>query len=398
MKVLIINTLYHPYVRGGAEKSVQIIAEELVNFRVEVVVVSIGKYSNIEKINGIKVYYIKLRNLYWPFIEKTKIKAILNPIWHTIDSLNPLMASDVEKIIDLEKPDIVHTNNVQGFSVLVWKEIKNKDIPIVHTIRDYYLICPKTTMFHKGVSCNSQCFPCRIYSIPRIKFSDGVNYVVGISKFVVDKHIDLGVFNNAKTAVIPNSYPFKVLSEPTNNAPKVIYGYMGRIAPEKGIKLLLNTINKWKSNKYSLLIAGKGNSEYLNALKSYYSCDNTEYLGFVPAEELFQKIHVLVVPSIWEEPFGRTIIEAYAHGVPVIASKRGGIPDLVDDGITGYLFDPDKPEQLLSYMKRFVENPALVRVMRKSCLEKSKEFLPSRTATQYLKIYEELMHLKQEDI
>lgn len=372
MKILILNTLYYPYSRGGAEISTQLIAEKLVDLGFEVVVIATGKQSNLENINGVKVYYVKLINLYWQFIEKTFIKILLNPIWHLIDSLNPLMASQVAKIIDIEKPDIVHTNNVQGFSVLVWQKIKERGIPIVHTIRDYYLICPKTLMFNKGMNCQSQCFPCRVYSIPRIYFSHKVDYVIGITNFVVAQHTELGLFRNAKSAVIPNSYDVKKLSQTKNSSQILRYGYMGRIAPEKGIELLLNAISHWDKPKYSLTIAGKGDIEYVQKLSSSHCSENIKFIGFVSAEDFFQQIDVLVVPSIWNEPFGRTIIEAYAHGVPVIASKRGGIPDLIDEGVTGYLFDPNKPEELLYYLKMLVSNSALIRDMSKSCLEKSK--------------------------
>jgi len=69
-----------------------------------------------------------------------------------------------------------------------------------------------------------------------------------------------------------------------------------------------------------------------------------EFLGYVKPEELFRLIHCLVVSSRWHEPFGRVIIETFACAIPVIASNRGGIPEIVDEGQTGWLYDPDIPE------------------------------------------------------
>src|SRR5210317_2202011 len=130
MKIFIINTLYEPNIIGGAERSVQILAEELVRCGNNVTVATLNPDKGIltRHINGVKVIYIGLKNIYWPY-QKNKPK-ILRPLWHAIDSHNPLMASLIGELLLKEKPDVVHTNNIRGFTVATWKVIKKHNYPL----------------------------------------------------------------------------------------------------------------------------------------------------------------------------------------------------------------------------------------------------------------------------
>jgi glycosyltransferase involved in cell wall biosynthesis len=394
MKVLIINTLYHPNVLGGAERSVQFLAEGLVHAGHEAVVVSAvpGDGVSVSWVNGVKIYYVGLRNVYWPFnrVGRQGVrKILLKPLWHLIDTYNPVMAREVEKIITQEQPDLVHTNNLSCFSVAVWRIIKTKKLPLVHTIRDYYLLCPKSTMFSRGRNCEEQCTLCRLYSLPRRKYSDFVDIAVGISRFILEKHVSLGFFLHARAEVIFNAYePEDFDFQPSiNRQPCIRFGYIGRLHPTKGINVVLRAIQMLPKESWSLSIAGQGSSSYEKYLKGN-SLESIQFLGFIRPEEFFSKIDILIVPSIWHEPLGRTVLEAYAHGIPVIGSRRGGIPELVEEGKTGLLFDPDHPEELSAVMNTFIQRPELLDVMRVHCLEKAREFAPKRIVGQYVKVYE----------
>jgi len=136
MKVLIINSLYYPNVVGGAEISVQLLAESLLKSGLEPVVVSTSDKEDRNKVNGVKVYYINHSNLYWlpDFKKKNKVVRMF---WHMWDSYNPIINRRIGRIINIEKPVIAHTNNLAGLSVSVWKILREKNIPIVHTLRDY---------------------------------------------------------------------------------------------------------------------------------------------------------------------------------------------------------------------------------------------------------------------
>jgi glycosyltransferase involved in cell wall biosynthesis len=120
-------------------------------------------------------------------------------------------------------------------------------------------------------------------------------------------------------------------------------------------------------------------------------------LGFIPPAELFAKIDVLVVPSLWHEPLGRIVFEAYAHGLPVIATDRGGISEIVSPGETGFLFDPDVPESDERSLERTItafKQHADTKVMRQHALAKAKDFLPHVIVEQHEALYERVLKSK----
>ena len=114
------NALYYPYRVGGAEISVQLLAEELVRQGNKVCVVTLGESKTREErlINGVDVIILPLRNVYWPYSEK-KNSPYKKVFWHLLDVYNIFMYNQVRKEIRRYAPDIVHTNNLSGFSVCV---------------------------------------------------------------------------------------------------------------------------------------------------------------------------------------------------------------------------------------------------------------------------------------
>ncbi|MDO7788435.1 glycosyltransferase family 4 protein [Desulforamulus aquiferis] len=375
---------------GGAERSVQYLAEALVKEGHKAVVISASEKNVCEAqdVNGVKVHYLSLKNIYWPF-KKRSNPMFLKPLWHLIDIYNPWMVRYIKEIIKAEKPDIVHTNNLMCFSPLVWSEIKKLSIPIVHTIRDYYLLCPKCTMFDKYSNCEKQCLICKGYSFPKIYFTKFVDAVVGVSNYILEKHLSLGAFKGAKHSTIYNAYENKRYYKKSKSDQGLRLGFIGRITPNKGIEVILKAIDKLPLHKknITLKIAGSGDKQYIKALSKKYSMNNISFLGFIPVEEFYPEIDVLIIPSLWNEPLGRITFEAYSYGVPVIASCRGGIPELVENESTGFLFDPEKPENLLKIINDIATRPELIEQMEDACLKKAMEFLPGKIAKSYLKIY-----------
>lgn len=351
MKILFFNELYTPFKTGGAEVSTQLLAEGLVQLGHDVMVCTTCNKNSERYVNGVHVVYIKIKNIYWPY-EKKKHSSLLSFIWHIIDINNILYRQAFDNVFHSFKPDVIHTSNLSGFSCYVWKIAFSFKIPIVHTIRDYYLMCLKCTMF-KNLECNSQCKECRLFSYVKKRLSHNVNAVVGISKFVLNKHLQNKYFTNAKIKSVINN---PVGNGAVSNWKKVKtgnIGYIGSISSSKGVDLLVKAFSSIKSNEYKLLIAGNGNNEYIKYLKSLSNKDNIEFVGFVRSTDFFKNIDLLVVPSQWQEPFGRVVIEAISNGIPVIASKKGGITEILEGRLEGILFDDvnDLKIKLEAYMK-----------------------------------------------
>lgn len=396
MKVLFVNTLYYPNIIGGAERSLQVLAESLVKQGHEGVVVSTSPKQQLEiaEVNGVKVYYIPLKNLFWPFGDR-KPAGLKKLFWHTIDTLNPWMAQEVDKIIDIETPDILHTNNLMGFSTLVWKTAKKRNIPIVHTLRDYSLLCRRAIMYKEEKNCTTQCRECKPFVQPRKYLSQHVDAVVGISRYILNRHTQLNYFSGASIQkVIFNSYQAKSNINSTEiyqqKKDTLQIGFLGRLEPSKGLQFLLEVLKQIPNEKWELWIGGKGASQYEEYLHNSYSMPNVHFLGFVKPEDFFSKIDLLVVPSLWNEPLGRTVFEAYAYGIPVIGSNRGGIPEIIDEGKTGLIFDSDNNQQLLYILYQVIKQPKSLLRMRQYCQEKVNIFAYQRIFNEYLEVYHRL--------
>ncbi len=386
MKILIFNSLYYPNVLGGAEISTQLLAESLSKIGLKPVVVSISNKESISSVNGVKVYYLNYSNLYW-LPNAKKRNRLTRGVWHLIDMYNLIITKKVNKIIDIERPDIAHTNNLAGLSVSLWGILRRRNIPIVHTLRDYYLLCPRSTMYVNGKNCEERCFSCRIFSIIKKTFSYYVDTVVGVSNFIINRHLKEGYFAKAKPHVIYNSITnvnHKLKSKV--NKP-LVFCYIGVLAESKGIELLLEVFKEIRSDE-KLVICGRGVTEkYEEKLKKKYQSKNIKFLGFVDIKEVLPEVDVLIVPSLWNEPFSRVIIEAYSYGVPVIASNRGGMFEIINEGKTGFMFDPGDEVSLWGSINLFLKNPGMVSEMHENCFKKAENFIQDKIGTEYLKVY-----------
>lgn len=129
-------------------------------------------------------------------------------------------------------------------------------------------------------------------------------------------------------------------------------GYRGRIEATKGIEVLLDAAARLPPGSVRVLIAGKGDPDYTEALQRRYAGRDIVFLGFTRPAELFARIDLLVVPSISEAPLGRVIFEAYEHGVPSAVSRIGGMPEIVDEGRTGFVFEAGNAVALAALLAR----------------------------------------------
>lgn len=390
MKIMLINTLFYPNIVGGAEKSVQILAEELAARGYQVVVVSTAPVDEIKSFHNIKVYYVYHRNLYWGGKpgKEPRLKVML---WHLLDVFNPFMYHALRGIVEAEKPDVIHTNMLAGFSSAPWIAAKRAGIPVVHTLREYNLICERMSMFRKDHNCPHQCVSCRLATAPKRYLTNHgfVKHVAGLSNFIIERHIISGYFSGVPRSRIFNwitaagSKPAAVRAE-AGRSVKLLY--LGRIDRPKGVLPVLETIKDLPG--IELHLGGHVlDQEVKDAIDSGLYPNHIKFLGFVDPEQIIDGFDALIVPSLWHEPFGRVVIEAYQHGKPVIASRRGGLTEIVIDGETGFLFDPDEPDSLRELLVRISQKPELLKSMRDSIQEQLFQFDKEHTVQAYEGIY-----------
>jgi len=394
MKVLMVNNLYAPDFRGGAERSVQLLAEALVVGGTEVTVVCTAPAPQAAtELNGVKVVRIGLANAYWPFGDAT-ISSLRRKFWHLFDTYNPVMKARLVEVLRREQPDIVHTNNLQGISVLAWRAASVCGVPVLHTLRDYYLSCARASRFRNGRYCSSTCFACVPFCAARRYPSDVVDAVVGTGQFILDRHTELKFFPpQALRTVIANSAIAVETKRPTGRS--LTFGYLGRLAPFKGVELLVRAFANRNDGGWELLIAGTGQPadvDHLQALAAKASRpDQIRFLGWTESAEFLRCVDVLVVPSLWQEPLSRAAIEAQVSGIAVVASRRGGLSEVVEDGVTGKLFDPDEDGDLVRTIESLLAHPEQARRFGDAARTRADRFRPAVVAAQYLRAYEEVL-------
>jgi len=395
VKILILNTLYTPHVLGGAERSVQNLAEALVEQDIEVVVAStVGRgRAAANVINGVKAVYLPISNLYWPFDGAARAPT-LRKLWHLIDIYDPGMQAGLARLIRDERPSILHTNNLQGISVAAWHAARAARVPILHTLRDYYLTCARCSRYRHGKNCERTCWSCLPSFLARRQASAAVTGVVGVSRFILDHHRKTGLFANASFhTVIPHGVsPAPVANRPSTSAPRLTFGYLGRLIPAKGIEMLLDAFAARRPGGWELLIAGEGDEDYRHSLRQRHAKlvnrNAIRFLDWMDSAEFFAQVDIVIVPSRWQEPSARVIVEAAAHGVAVVAARSGGTPEQIEDGVTGLLFDPDDPTMLGNLIDRVLQEPALSRRLGQNARSRVKERTLERVCAEYRKAYQ----------
>ncbi len=333
MHVVLINSYYHPNEPGGAERSVRNLAEGLVALGHRVSVIALGEKRHSYHLNGVAIEQLPIRNRYLP-LGRGHDGGLGKLKWHARDSYNRAAGRDIEALLRQLQPDLVHSHNLGGFSVAAWAAVKRLGLPLVHTTRDFYLLCPKTTMQGRGdCSCTSPCLPCRPFAWPRHRASRLVDHVVGISQFILKRHLDNGYFPTASSSVIYNGYDAPAVTfKPPGNV--FTLGFIGRLAPAKGVGMLLEALALLvaANSPVELLIAGEGDDDYVGQLKKQAENLPVKFVGHQQPADFFRQIDIAVVPSIWNEPLGRVVIEAMANGKPVVATPVGGIPEILANG------------------------------------------------------------------
>ncbi|WP_406944929.1 glycosyltransferase family 4 protein [Halobacillus sp. SY10] len=382
-KVCIIHSFYYPDIIGGAEISTKILSEQLNNI-IEVEVLTVGgskEKLTYNEIYQVPVYRLPYNNLYW-LKDAGRKNSREKVLWHIINSYNIVQYERVKELLTQNKPEIVHTQNLSGLSVSVWKAASELNIPIVHTLRDYSLLRP----------VNSRLFSYFSSSIAKY-FSKYVSAVIGISQYILDEHINGGFFKEANKYVIPNVVENKSISKKkVSTRDSLKLGYFGQLTSNKGVDSLLKALSTIPEHIVSdLYICGEGPEE--NNLKEISKDNRIKYLGKLPYDkviDIMQQVDLTVVPSTWEEPFGRVIIESYQAGTPVIASKVGGIPEILIDS-SKYSFTPNSPkeitESIIDYYNYSYNDKKDIQDV---CIKKSEEFNVENMIDKHLNVYEKL--------
>ena len=398
MKILIVNSLYPPCIIGGAEVSSQKLAVELVKAGHSVSVLATGEEDMDEEIGGVKVYRRHFSNImsFWEFKHSTPIKRLLYKI---VDIYNPLNRKTIMEVIKNVTPDVIHTNTIYGISPVIWECAQSLKVPIVQTVRDYYLMCPKANLMKRdGDECNNPNMICNGFREFHRKKSNTVNAVTAPSEYTLNRFLDEGYFSDSIKRVIYNAVDydlirFRVLAKKhmaSKRTPMHVI-YVGSFIETKGIHVLLEAIKQCPEG-IVFHFAGKGRL-LPEIQKAAESNSNVILEGFLDEESLnrlMSEMDLLVCPSIWAEPFGRVIIDAYKSCVPVIGTRCGGIPELIQNKVTGLVIEPNSSVALadaISFMKEYKITENMVIAMENKLMDFSIE----NQRVQFENLYKEII-------
>ncbi len=298
-----------------------------------------------------------------------KMSAVMGGIY------NPRAARRVSEVIGEFRPDVVHVHNLYPlFSPSAVVACRKAGVPVVMTLHNQALTCPRADHLRRGQLCDS-CLGGREYNClvhncrdnwleslayaarsmvaRRLRlFQDNVTLFIALTNFARNRLVQEG-YDAERIVVLPNMAPS---SEAPGDAAQGEYvAFAGRLSAEKGVEVLMAAAAELPDVPFR--IAGGG-----PLFESFWkrTSPNVQLLGQLSGNELdmfYRKARLLVVPSLTYEMCPLVIGEAMSHGLPVVASRIGGLPELVREGHTGLLFEPGNSEQLTQRVGQLWHDP-----------------------------------------
>lgn len=366
MKILLSNKYYYP--RGGDCIYTMGLEKLLKEKGHEVAVFSMQHSANLDS------EYSR----YFPGeidFNKISLKNLFSVFMRPFGS--PSVRRNFKRLVNDFKPDILHVNNIHSqLSPIIVRIAYKRKIPVVWTLHDYKLVCPAYLFLSNGKVCEAcltnkwsvirkRCikqswlaslmafFEFRFWNFK--KLSQSTNLFISPSSFLKGKMIT-GGFESAKIHVISNFInEEKYFSSDLTK--ENYYCYVGRLSLEKGIETLLKAATEM--SQYPLKLIGTGPIE--KELKSKYKSSNIEFLGYKNWNDLKRLIEgsrFSVMPSAWYENNPLSVIESLCLGTPVIGANIGGIPELIDNGVNGLLFESGNIIDLQNKIAYLWENSA----------------------------------------
>ncbi|OGH69753.1 MAG: hypothetical protein A2754_01720 [Candidatus Magasanikbacteria bacterium RIFCSPHIGHO2_01_FULL_47_8] len=405
MKILQANKFF--YERGGAEK---VMFETIRGLRERGHEVS--EFSMVSPKNFISNY----AGYFIRELPELKSAPSLFAQWKIFSHL--FRSSEVERklkaLVLAAKPEVAHLHNIyHQLSASTFVSLKKMKVPMVLTLHDVFPLCPNHSLLY-GETMGEKYYKKKLYNCLRYKCIDNkflpslagtleayyyrlkkiwdmVDLFICPSQFMKDKMIEYG-FPGKKMRVIPN--PFSLGAEqapPLGN--KVVY--LGRIHYEKGIKIFMEAVKELSG--YPALVAGSGPEDvWVNSYIAEHRLQNVDRRGWVSGpswEAVMREAKVIVVPSLFFENCSLTILEALSHGRLVVAVDRGGNREMIIDGVTGFLAQPEDPTDLARAIKKAMELPAAeaAEMIQRAQALIAKNHNPEQYFKKLLNVYREVL-------
>ncbi len=387
MRILVITNFFPPHDVGGAEIAAYNTCHGLIKRGVDVSVLVVNTRMAETQNRRYELENVPVHQVHYP------PHLFHNPFLQVFD---PRVYRTVTAEIQSVQPDLVHVHNISGTTLAPFVACRRLNVPLMLTLHDHWLLCPNNMLYKNGGElCNpaeqpencGRCF--RRYdfwgNVPRRRqiFSylvENVRYFISPSQKLVELHVAAG-YDRARFRVVPYGIKPTLFHTPSDPfvGETVREGglfhtllFAGAVAETKGIRVLVETLPALSKHidRFRLVVAGTGDEELMDTLRQY-DPSIVRMLGRVPFLEmraLYATADITIVPSTWYDNSPMVIYESLMAGTPVLGSAIGGIPELIEEGKTGYIVPPGDAAALIEGVLQHFDRPAHERrAMRRRC-------------------------------
>src|SRR6478736_582710 len=251
-----------------------------------------------------------------------------------VDDWASFPSDRLRRVVAGYRPDVVHTHSLVGIATGLWEVCRRMDVPVVHTLHDYQLLCPrKSLMQPNGEPCRPHPLLCGLRARRMVRWAPAVSNVVGVSEFILGMHRLMFAHARQHLIMHPVVPPALRPLRPPGDRLRTI-GYIGQMHVIKGIRELIAAAPHLAERGVAVKMAGQG--RYSNdAVEAAARIPGFEYVGYVGGrekEDFLESCDVGIVPSVWNEPGAPsyTALEWLCGGRPVLTSARGGLGEALD--------------------------------------------------------------------
>jgi glycosyltransferase involved in cell wall biosynthesis len=333
------------------------------------------------------------------------LKAFWTGLW------NPFAARQLSKTLDETTPDLVQVQNIYPLiSPSIFRPIKDRGISVVMRCPNYRLFCPNGLHLARGkvcercltfgrefwcllMNCEASLFKSMGYALRNACARVSGSIVRNVDMFIVQtefqrqKFVEAGI-PRSQIGIVPALMLWEGREESSKNGNLI--SFVGRVSPEKGIEDFIGAARLMPGIPFA--VAGHGDK--MPGIKEKAPA-NVRWLGFLRSKELrelYIRSRIIVVPSRWYESFPNVVVQAMAHGRPVVAADTGALPNIVQDGETGLLFKAGDPADLAVRLSTLYTNDALCRTLGETGRERAlTRYSPQSVYSALMTVYAKAM-------
>ncbi|MFA5854110.1 MAG: glycosyltransferase family 4 protein [Patescibacteria group bacterium] len=398
MRICFISNLFPPYGRGGAERVVEeeALALKALGHDVSIITAcSLPEDGSLEPRmtveNGLRVHrFFPLNFFFYGELGRHAVAARL--FWHLRDSGNGQAARMVERLLRLERPEIVHTHNLKGIGFSIPAVLKKLRIRHVHTLHDVQLVAPSGLILkgkEKGFGVTdplSRMFA----SMARSRFASP-DIVISPSRFLLRFHEEHGFFPRSQKILLPNPAP-NVSPAKHATSSETRFLFLGQVETHKGVLVLIEAFRRLVKERPKARLDVVGTGSAMDAARTAAGKDlRISFYGKKnPAQfpDMFSKTDYTVVPSLCYENAPTVIVESFAYGVPVAVASIGGAAELVRNEKNGFVFEADNVGALVATLTRACDEKSAWMDRSRAAVRTAELLLAPRHAARLESLYD----------